>query len=310
MTAHRQRRLPTIVIPLAGVVIAMSTCWSGSSPAGASKARNNGATTRSQKGCNRAARRTRQQAGEDEGRRNRARLRTVDTARLQRRDQGTIAVEHPRLHHDHCPARQGDVHSLTRPLRGYIVVTLSTTNRVTIGGTTLDTPLWNIPGAFSTNGPTAGDDVGYLNGLLNQLETKLCVDTDRQYVSGISNGAEMTMALICIYDQRFAAAAPVAGVNLPTACESTKHATPLIAFHGTADPLVNYQGGSVLGANLDLPCVPTRMAQFAALGGCATPTTTTRRTRTSAIVSGVVRRRWVLSYYRHRRGPRLAGRTD
>jgi polyhydroxybutyrate depolymerase len=278
MTAHRQRRLPTIVIPLAGVVIAMSTCWSGSSPAGASKARNNSATTRSQKGCNPARPAARG-----------SKLVKTRVAGIERDYELSIppgyngATKAPLLLSIHgfttTIAQQDKATQFPHEAakRGYIVVTpQAPTNRVTIGGTTLDTPLWNIPGAFSTNGPTAGDDVSYLNGLLNQLETKLCVDTDRQYVSGISNGAEMTMALICIYDQRFAAAAPVAGVNLLTACKA-KHATPLIAFHGTADPLVNYQGGSVLGANLDLPSVPTRMAQFAALGGCATPATTTRR---------------------------------
>ena len=276
MTAHRKRRVPTIVVLLVGIAIAMSAC-SDSSTSGASKAQNKSATARSQTGCNPA-----RPAASG------SKLVKTKVAGIERDYELSIppsyngATKAPLLLSIHgfttTIAQQDKGTQFPRKAgkRGYIVVTpQAPTNKVTIGGTTLDTPLWNIPGAFSTNGPTAGDDVSYLNGLLNRLETKLCVDKDREYVSGISNGAEMTMALICIYDQRFAAAAPVSGVNLLTTCNA-KRATPLIAFHGTADPLVSYNGGSVLGANLNLPSVPARMAQFAALGGCATPPTTTQ----------------------------------
>jgi polyhydroxybutyrate depolymerase len=277
MTAHRQRRVLTIVVLLAGIAIAMSACLSSSGSSGASKVPNNSATTSSQNGCN-PARRAAQG------------IKVVKTkiAGIERDYELSIppgyngATKAPLLLSIHgftttiAQQDKGTQFPSEGGKRGYIVVTpQAPTSKVTIGGTTLDTPLWNIPGAFSTNGPTAGDDVSYLNGLLNRLETKLCVDKDREYVSGISNGAEMTMALICIYDRRFAAAAPVSGVTLLTTCKA-KHATPLIAFHGTADPLVNYNGGSVLGANLSLPSVPARMAQFAALGGCATPSATTQ----------------------------------
>jgi polyhydroxybutyrate depolymerase len=278
MTAHHQRRVPTIVVLLAGIAIAMSACSSNSSSSGASKAQNNRATTSSQNDCNPARP-------------------AAPGIRLVKRKVAGIERDYELLI---PPGYNGatkaplllSIHGFTTTIaqqdkgtqfpneagkRGYIVVTpQAPTRKVTIGGTTLDAPLWNIPGAFSTNGPMAGEDVSYLNGLLNRLETTLCVDKAREYVSGISNGAEMTMALICIYDQRFAAAAPVSGVNLLTTCKA-KHPTPLIAFHGTADPLVNYDGGgSALDPNLNLPSVAARMAEFAALGSCTTPPTTTQ----------------------------------
>jgi polyhydroxybutyrate depolymerase len=277
LTAHRQRRVPTLVVLLACVAIATSACTGGSSSSGASKARNNSATTSSQNACNPA-----RPAAPG------SKLVKTKLGGIERDYELSIppgytgAMKAPLLLSIHgftttiAQQDKGTQFPREAGMRGYIVVTpQAPTSKVTIGGTTLDTPLWNIPGAFSRNGPTAGDDVSYLNGLLNRIESTLCVDKDREYVSGISNGAEMTMALICIYDRRFAAAAPVSGVNLLTTCNA-KHATPLIAFHGTADPLVNYNGGSVLGANLNLPSVPARMAQFAALGGCATPPTTTQ----------------------------------
>jgi len=275
MTAHRQRRVPTIVVLLGGIAIAMSACSSSSSSSGASTARNNSATTTSQNNCNPA-----RPAAPG------IKLVKTKVAGIERDYELSIppgyngATKAPLLLSIHgftttiAQQDKGTRFPSEAGKRGYIVVTpQAPTRKVTIGGTTLDTPLWNIPGAFSTSGPMAGDDVSYLNGLLDRLETTLCVDKAREYVSGISNGAEMTMALICVYDQRFAAAAPVSGVNLLTTCKA-KHATPLIAFHGTADPLVNYNGGSALGVNLNLPSVGARMAEFAALGGCATTPTT------------------------------------
>lgn len=164
--------------------------------------------------------------------------------------------------------------------RGYLVVTPQALDvDVPLQGQTLRAPLWNIAGAFvaptgDQNQLVAGDDVGFIFSLLDRLERTLCVDTRREYVSGISNGAGMTVVLICRDDQRFAAAAPVAGVNMATLCGAT-HATPVIAFHGDADPLVSYQGGDLFGYDLGLPPVEKRMTHFAKLGGCkAKPRTT------------------------------------
>jgi len=165
--------------------------------------------------------------------------------------------------------------------RGYVVVTPQAPNvAVPLKTGTVDQPLWNISGAFtppsgSSRTLQAGDDVAYVNSLLHKLETTLCIDKSREYVSGISNGAGMTVVLICEDDQRFAAAAPVAGVNMATICDA-KHATPIIAFHGTADPLVNYNGGSLFGLNLGLPPVEQRMANLAKLGGCEAHPSVTR----------------------------------
>jgi polyhydroxybutyrate depolymerase len=165
--------------------------------------------------------------------------------------------------------------------RGYVVVTPQAP-RVVLPVTTglVDVPLWNIapvfqprPGTFSQ--ASDGDDLGYLERLLDHLESTLCIDTGREYVSGISLGAGMTMALVCAPGRRFAAAAPVAGVNLATRCPDP-HATPLIAFHGDADPFVRFQGRDFFGLDVGLPAVPARMARFAELSGCDPDPTTSR----------------------------------
>jgi polyhydroxybutyrate depolymerase len=87
--------------------------------------------------------------------------------------------------------------------------------------------------------------------MLDQVEAQHCVDLNRVYVQGLSNGAFMTSALACVYADRFAAASPVAGIQAPKGCKPARP-VPVVAFHGTADGYVGYDGG--LGQRaLDLP---------------------------------------------------------
>jgi len=165
--------------------------------------------------------------------------------------------------------------------RGYVVVTPQAPSVVLPVTTGLvDVPLWNIAPVFRPRTGTFpqasdGDDLGYLERLLDHLEGMLCIDTGREYVSGISLGAGMTMALVCAPGRRFAAAAPVAGVNLATTC-ADPHATPLIAFHGDADPFVRFQGRDFFGRDVGLPAVPERIARLAVLSGCGPDPRTSR----------------------------------
>jgi polyhydroxybutyrate depolymerase len=85
-------------------------------------------------------------------------------------------------------------------------------------------------------------DVRFVGALLDDVERAVCIDTSRVYVTGLSNGAMMTSAVICAYSDRIAAAAPVAGITLIPKCKP-RRVVPVIAFHGTADPFLSYTGG-------------------------------------------------------------------
>jgi polyhydroxybutyrate depolymerase len=106
-------------------------------------------------------------------------------------------------------------------------------------------PLWDTaPGAR---------DVAFLGQVLDDVERSLCVDEARVFVTGLSNGAMMTSTLACELSDRFAAAAPVAGVTEVDDCDAER-AVPVVAFHGTDDGFLSYDGG--LGpqvANLPSP---------------------------------------------------------
>jgi polyhydroxybutyrate depolymerase len=87
------------------------------------------------------------------------------------------------------------------------------------------------------------DDVGFLRALLDELGPKLPVDAKRVYATGISNGGMMSYRLACELADRVAGIAPVAGaLNVPD-CRPSQPVS-VIAFHGTADEHVLYEGGA------------------------------------------------------------------
>jgi polyhydroxybutyrate depolymerase len=86
-------------------------------------------------------------------------------------------------------------------------------------------------------------DVEFISDLLDLLEAELCIDTSRVYSTGWSNGGQMSSLLACRLSDRITAVAPVAGVEFYESCEGDPVA--VMAFHGTADPIVTYEGGGL-----------------------------------------------------------------
>jgi polyhydroxybutyrate depolymerase len=85
-------------------------------------------------------------------------------------------------------------------------------------------------------------DLDFMRAMLTSLEAERCVDESRVYATGLSDGALFTSLLACTMAGRFAAFAPVAGVALSTPCDPGRR-VPIIAFHGTADPILYFNGG-------------------------------------------------------------------
>jgi polyhydroxybutyrate depolymerase len=88
----------------------------------------------------------------------------------------------------------------------------------------------------------AGPDVAFVSAVLDDVERSLCVDAARVFVTGLSNGAMLTSTLACEVSDRFAAAAPVAGVTEVAGCAADRP-VPVVAFHGTEDQFLRYEGG-------------------------------------------------------------------
>lgn len=120
------------------------------------------------------------------------------------------------------------------------------------------------------------DDFAFTRDLVNRVSGKLCVDAKRIYATGISNGGGMSSIAGCQLSDIFAAIAPVAGS--PYSEPNCKNAppVPVIAFHGTDDKYVPFEGGP--SGRLGLPATGARenSRQWAAHNGCA-PTLSSQR---------------------------------
>jgi len=116
------------------------------------------------------------------------------------------------------------------------------------------------------------DDVAFIRDLLEHLEETLCIDPSRIYAAGISNGSAFAHRLACLLPDRIAAVAAVAAFVYPAAVCGDAPPVPIIAFHGTADACVPYEGGvTTCGrGNLPVPAVETSAENWARHNGCAT----------------------------------------
>jgi polyhydroxybutyrate depolymerase len=92
---------------------------------------------------------------------------------------------------------------------------------------------------------TSRDDVAFVSTIIDDVAQSGCIALDRVYATGMSNGGFMSQNLGCNLSDRIAAIGPVSGV-LGVAPEDCKPGRPIpvMEFHGTADPLVPYDGGS------------------------------------------------------------------
>ena len=88
------------------------------------------------------------------------------------------------------------------------------------------------------------DDVAFIDALLNRLETELCVDRDRIYATGMSNGGMLVHRLGCDLAARFAAIAPVAGTLARGFNCAPLSSPPISVMHiyGTQDGVVRADG--------------------------------------------------------------------
>lgn len=108
------------------------------------------------------------------------------------------------------------------------------------------TPLrWN---SFPESSIGGVDDVQFMRDMLVDVAKIVPVDPSRIYVNGMSNGGAMTHRLACDLAGQVAAFGVVAGPSIdpPESCNPPRPA-PIIAFFGTADPLVRYEGGQTMG---------------------------------------------------------------
>jgi polyhydroxybutyrate depolymerase len=118
-------------------------------------------------------------------------------------------------------------------------------------------------------GPGLMKDVRFISELIDTLKASYNIDSTRIYANGLSNGGGMSFVLSCTLSDRIAAVGMVAAAQtLPWTWCTDARAVPMIAFHGTADPEVPYNGGSSWVSPRPFPSTPRWAANWARRNGC------------------------------------------
>jgi polyhydroxybutyrate depolymerase len=142
-------------------------------------------------------------------------------------------------------------------------------------------------------------DLRFISTLLDHLEADLCIDTGRVFSTGMSNGAQMSSLLACRMSDRITAVAPDSGVEFYPSCHGRP--VPVIAFHGTADPIVPYKGGGLDATRIadinywkghDPPGIPKHHGVDAAMKSWASHNGCDPKPVDVRISNEVVRRTW------------------
>ncbi|PRP81623.1 poly(3-hydroxybutyrate) depolymerase [Planoprotostelium fungivorum] len=146
---------------------------------------------------------------------------------------------------------------------------------------------WNGAPYSSSN-----DDVAFFLKMYSVLTGDLCIDEQRVYASGKSNGGGFTNYLACTQE----AASKLAAVATVSAAIYTNYAFgkgnscnpgrgfPIIDFHGTADDVISYNGG-----NGELGAAYVSSSDF--FGGWGSRDTCTNPNQ-ATIATGVTVRKW------------------
>ena len=100
---------------------------------------------------------------------------------------------------------------------------------------------WNVGYSFHQNQMV--DDVVFLSSLANYLQHEYGFNSQNTFVTGFSNGGDMSYMLACQENDIFRAIAPVAGCMMEeiyNTCDSSP--VPVFEIHGTNDSVVPWDG--------------------------------------------------------------------
>ena len=117
------------------------------------------------------------------------------------------------------------------------------------------------------------DDVGFLSTLIDQLSRAYAVPPGRVFVTGMSAGGFMANRLACERADLVTAIAPGSGtLGAGFPCAPSRPVS-VMAVHGTADPVVPFDGGVMngRGGTSDILSAPALAERWRELDGCPGP---------------------------------------
>lgn len=108
-------------------------------------------------------------------------------------------------------------------------------------------------------------DLAFVEALAETIGALDCIDEDRQFATGFSNGSAFVFAMACAGDLPFRSHAGVAAAFYDVSCVDAPPA-PIVYLHGTADDVVPFMGGPTPIEPVEP--VESTMAAWARHGGC------------------------------------------
>ena len=135
---------------------------------------------------------------------------------------------------------------------------------------------WNV--GYDVQQGLERDDVGFVKALVKHLRKTHHIGKDNVFISGMSNGGEMTYFMAYKYPDLFRAYATIAGLTMQWAYKEwkAKKPVPLMEVHGTADKTSMWEGDPTdtggWGAYI---AVPAAVGYWAAQARCTHEETTT-----------------------------------
>ncbi|MFM9035459.1 MAG: alpha/beta hydrolase family esterase [Mycobacterium sp.] len=117
------------------------------------------------------------------------------------------------------------------------------------------------------------DDVGFLAALIGRLGEQYRIPPGRVFVTGMSAGAFMANRLVCERADLVSAIAPVSGTLGATVPCAPSRPVSVMAVHGTADPVVPYNGGPMVGRGgaSDIVSAPALAERWREINRCPGP---------------------------------------
>ena len=102
--------------------------------------------------------------------------------------------------------------------------------------------MWNMCAPGSLQYCAGIDDVGFTSDMVDWFEANYNIDEGRIYATGMSNGAMFSYLLAVNLTGTFAGIAPVCSPMTLNIFEKDLYPLTVILMHGTADPIVAYDG--------------------------------------------------------------------
>lgn len=137
-----------------------------------------------------------------------------------------------------------DLHGWGGDLRTFDAETMLAKEGSALGDVVVTPQALGNPTRWNWDGRAGGpDDFGFVRALLADLEQRLCIDTNRVYAAGHSNGAAFAGLLACRAPYEFAAVASVSA-TVPSSCPPGI-APSMLTVRGTADPSVPYDQSTI-----------------------------------------------------------------